>query len=105
MAGEWRFTLTATSVTLVALPIVGSPFNIRSVEQDPRTAQIIREWLEPFLPEGHEHSKSGPPPKTVVTVVTSSAVIMAYSLPEGVTIEEFEGRYTVRVPWGWLPKA
>ena len=104
MREEWRYILPVTGLTLVAgtWPSIETTLNLRSAELDPKP-NVRYEHRQPFLPEGHEHDKSGPPPRTVVTVASSTAVNMAYSLPDGVTIEELPGYYRIRVPFGWPP--
>lgn len=105
MREEWRYVLPATGIALVAgtWPSVETSLNLRSAELDPKPQGIRHEHRMPFLPEGHAEGKSGPPPKTIFTMATSTAVNSAYSLPQGVTIEELYGDYIVRVPWGWPP--
>lgn len=108
MQEEWRYILPMTGMALVASTwqIVETPFNLRSAEIDPKPVGMSYDHRQPFLPEGHQEGKSGPPPKVVVAVASSSwAVNWADTLPNGVTIEELPGFYRVRVPWWWPPKA
>lgn len=107
MREEWRYILPVTGMALVAgtWQSVETTFNLQSAELDPKPVGMSYEHRQPFLPEGHQDGKSGPPPRMIVTGASSTAVTIAPSLPDGITIEELPGFYRVRVPWGWPPKA
>ena len=107
MREEWRYILPVTGLTLVAgtWPSVETTLNLRSAELDPKPLGMSHEHRQPFLPEGHNHSKAGPPQNMVTMVASSTSANSLYSLPPGVAVEELNGYLRVTVPWWWPPKA